>query len=108
MTNTLKHNNVITKAEGKTFRSKKEYRVWNELKLMEQYGEISDLHFQVRFELLPKDDLYDRPLYYYADYTYKDKQGNLVVADAKGMITEIYKIKKRLMWTQHGIIIKEL
>lgn len=45
---------------------------------------------------------------YYADFVYIDKDGNKVVEDAKGVRTEAYKIKKKLMLYRHGIKIVEV
>jgi hypothetical protein len=45
---------------------------------------------------------------YYADFVYKDADGNVVVEDAKGMKTEAYKIKRKLMLWVHGIKVIEV
>ena len=50
----------------------------------------------------------EKSCFYYADFVYKDKDGNVVVEDAKGLKTEVYKIKKKLMLYRHHIQIKEV
>ena len=49
-----------------------------------------------------------RAAYYLADFVYKDKEGNVVVEDAKGMRTEKYLLKKKMMRAFLGITIKEV
>lgn len=92
--------------------SRKEHKRAGELKLMQLAGEISDLREQVTYELVPEQrdkdgNLLEHSLSYRADFVYHDKQGNLVVEDAKGYRTEEYKIKRKLMLHVHGIRIKE-
>lgn len=116
------HNKKIT-VDGLTFDSKKEYQRWIELCLLEKAGEISDLERQVKFILIPsqrepdqinsrgtlkKGKVIERECSYKADFTYKDKEGNLVVEDAKGMRTKEYIIKRKLMLFRYGIVIKEV
>lgn len=102
------HNTKVTTADG-TFDSMKELHRWSELKLMERAGLISGLARQQRFEVIPKQKVNGRtilPCYYIADFCYV-KDGKLVVEDCKGMKTDVYKIKKKLMLWVHGIDIKE-
>ena len=81
--------------------------VWaGDLMLLEKNGEITDLKRQVKFVLCPKDGK-DRELSYIADFTYF-KDGVLVVADVKGFLTAVYRIKKRLLRYFEGIRITEL
>ena len=105
------YNKYRNKKVGK-HASKKEHKRAGELKLMQFAGEISNLREQVTYELLPaqkdKDgNLLENKLSYRADFVYYDKKGNLVVEDAKGYRTEVYKIKRKLMLFIHGIRIKE-
>lgn len=96
------------------FDSEGEMRRWNELVLLERAGIIKDLKRQVTF-LLVHDKTAKFKLSYRADFTYLEevtspKFGNiwtLVVEDFKGLITDAYKQKKRLMMTVHGIVIRE-
>ena len=82
------------------------------LEFKQNRGEITDLNRQVRFQLLPaqKDEngkVIERPTFYVADFTYREN-GNLVVEDAKGMKTQTYILKRKMMLWFHGIRIKEV
>ena len=120
-------NKKYTATDGEVFDSYKEYKRYFELSLLEKAGQIRDLKRQVKFVLIPTQREYTTEVYkkgehkgelkpgrvlekecaYYADFTYYD--GNLyVVEDAKGVRTEVYNIKKKLMLKVHGIRIKEV
>lgn len=99
--------------DGILFDSAKEARRYGELDLMQKAGEIRDLQLQVPFELIPaqKDErgkVRERAVSYVADFVYYDQDGNLVVEDAKGMRTDAYKLKKKMMLYFKGIAIKEV
>ena len=94
--------------DGMTFDSKKEYQRWLELKTLERAKVIKNLRRQVPFELLPRvPGRFPRPVKYIADFTYREN-GEEVVEDVKGYRTDVYKLKKRLMWVVHGIDIREI
>lgn len=100
--------------DGITFDSQKEANRWCELKLLERAGEIYDLQRQVPFVVIPEQrdsngKLLEREVKYVADFTYKEK-GSLrrTVEDVKGLKTDVYKIKKKLMLYRNGIRIKEV
>lgn len=94
------------------YASKREARRAAELRLLEQTGEISELREQVPFVLIPTQwidgELVERACTYVADFTWKNRRGELVVADAKGVKTEVYRIKKKLMLMVHGHRIREI
>lgn len=79
---------------------------------MQRAGLIKNLKEQVRFELIPaqKDangnDV--KPCCYFADFVYNDLSGRQIVEDTKGVRTDVYKIKKKLMLQVFGITITEL
>lgn len=104
------YNQPVVTQEGERFDSKKEYRRWKELQLLERAGEISSLMRQVAFELLPASPpQFKRPVKYIADFTYIDeKENHLVVEDVKGVRTPLYNLKKRLMFDKFGIVIREV
>lgn len=85
--------------------SKRESRRAQVLQLWEKAGAITDLRYQVKFELVPKQNG-ERPITYIADFTYQ-QDGKLVVEDAKGMRTPYYIMKRKLMLFRHGIKIRE-
>lgn len=93
-------------ATGFVFDSKAEFIRWCELRFMERAGKISDLQRQVKYELIPKQKG-ERACTYLADFVYKDSDGNTVVEDTKGVRTDAYRIKRKLMLWVHGIRIKE-
>ena len=97
------------------FDSKKEKRRFDELKILQRVGEISDLKTQVPFELIPTQKGADgktleRPVKYIADFTYTDKNGRFVVEDVKSPVTRTkdYVIKRKLMLFIHKIRIQEI
>lgn len=108
-----KYNSKKITYNGETFDSKKEYRRFCELSLLERAGAITDLQRQVRFELIPSqkenDKVVERPCTYIADFVYLDMQtGRRTVEDTKGVKTKDYIIKRKLMLWTHGIRIKEV
>lgn len=119
------HNKKII-VDGETFDSEREYRRYLELQLLEKSGVIRDLHRQVTFDLIPEarePDRYgprgglhrgkviERGVSYIADFTYyaalPSGEEEFVVEDCKGMRTDEYKIKRKLMLFIHKIRIKE-
>lgn len=98
-----KYNAVRT---GK-YASKAEAKRAAELHLLEKAGEISDLREQVKLMLIPKDEL-GRQVSYIADFTYRDLAGKWHWEDVKGFKTPVYKLKRRLMWDVHCILIEEV
>lgn len=92
--------------------SKKEHSRACQLQFMQRAGLIKNLKEQVRFELIPaqKDangnDV--KPCCYFADFVYNDLSGRQIVEDTKGVRTDVYKIKKKLMLQVFGITITEL
>ena len=108
-----KYGNTKTVVDGITFDSKAEAARWVELKQLEKAGVITQLRRQVRYELLPKgkDSTGQtvRSVAYVADFEYLDGMaGGLVVEDVKGMRTEVYRLKKKLLFHVHGIEIREI
>jgi len=102
----MKYNNKKIIYNGIKFDSKKEYQRYLELSLLERAGHIKDLRLQVKFELIPKCKG-ERATTYIADFVYIEN-GQQVVEDVKGMKTEVYKIKKKLMNWVHDIQIREI
>jgi hypothetical protein len=102
-----KYGNRKTELDGMMFDSRKEAQRWAELQWMERGRLISGIERQVVFEIIPKTDKY-RAVKYVADFVYIDaKTGEKVVEDCKGMRTDVYLLKKKLMYWKFGIDIKE-
>ena len=93
-----------------TFDSQGEFNRWLELRLMEKAGEIAALQRQVTFELVPNQKTKNgetlSAIKYKADFTYYEN-GTFIVEDYKGMKTDTYILKKKLMLYIKGIDIKE-
>lgn len=105
--------NKFSNQKGTGRASNKETRRAQHLQTLQSAGLISDLREQVDFELIPaqRDDagkLLEKACVYRADFTYNDDQGKPHVEDAKGMRTNVYKIKRKLMLQVHGIRIEEV
>lgn len=114
-----KYGNRKVKRDGMVFDSKREADRWNDLKLLEKAGEISDLKRQVKYVLIPKQyskkeftkegkpKVAEREVSYIADFVYMEG-GEVVVEDSKGFRTDDYIIKRKLMLYIHGIQIREV
>ena len=96
------------------FDSQKEARRYDHLILRQQAGEIRDLRLQVDFTLqeayTDQEGRRIRAIRYRADFTYKERDGRLVVEDVKSRPTRTreYLIKRKLMKDRHGIEITEV
>jgi hypothetical protein len=107
-----KYSNTKCKcASGHIHDSKKEAKRCNELTILENAGIIQDLRQQVKFVLIPAQKIggkvVERECSYYADFVYIE-DGKKVVEDTKGMRTDCYVLKRKLMLYVHGIRIKEI
>lgn len=89
------------------FDSKGEAKRAIDLQLWEKLGVIKDLKYQVRYEVIPKQEG-ERPAHYIADFTYI-QDGEQVVEDFKSPASKTpeYVLKRKLMLFFHGIRIKE-
>lgn len=98
------NNQPVLTADGR-FDSKREYSRWCELKLLEQAGEIANLRRQVRYGL---DVNGQQVAVYVADYAYSDpKTGRMTIEDCKGVLTPLYRLKRKMMRAQYGVEILE-
>ena len=121
-----KYKNEKVEFDGIKFDSKRERDRYMALKDAERRGLISELKCQPTFELMPaiyhdevkhlktKDKIIKRcdqlAITYKGDFQYM-KDGQLVVEDVKGsafMVTEVFKIKEKMMFAVHGIKIKRV
>lgn len=95
-----------------TFDSKKEFCRWNQLKIMEKAGVISELRRQVMFELQPAVILDGRKkpaLRYCCDFAYVEN-GKQIIEDVKSAATKklpAYRQKRHLMKSVLNLDIKE-
>ena len=112
--------------DGVTFDSKKEARRWQELKILEKAGKITNLRRQVKFVLIPTQrgpeeigpkggrkpgKVQEKELDYVADFVYEE-DGEKVVEDVKGYkeggAYRVFAIRRKLMRFVHGIGIREI
>ena len=125
--NNSKYKNRKIVIGGIKFDSKKEAKRYQELKTFERAGIIKNLQRQVKYVLIPaqyepsnevytkgknkgktkKGRLIERECAYFADFVYQ-YQGKIIVEDTKGMRTQEYIIKRKLMLYVHNIRIKEI
>ena len=111
-----KYRNVRVSVQGQKFDSQREADQFLALRAREAGGEISQLRCQVQFDL-------ECPIYstrtgaliqcatvsrYVADFTWRDRDDVLHVADAKGVRTKEYRLKAKWMNLQFGIVVEEL
>jgi hypothetical protein len=107
-----KYGNKKTVLDGMEFDSKKEAQRYAELITLQRSGWISNLECQKRFELIPaqKDStgkVIEHKCVYVADFCY-EQNGETIVEDVKGMKTDVYIIKRKLMLYVHGIRVREI
>lgn len=98
-------NKKIITNEGK-FDSKKEYKVYQDLLLLQKAGEIATIERQVKYVLIPPAPKIQLGITYNADFVVTYKNGLIEVIDAKGFKTKEYIIKKKLMYHFYKIIIR--
>lgn len=89
--------------DGIVFHSKKEATRYSELKLLHEFGKITNLELQPRWNIVIGDQ---KICTYVADFSYEER-GEFVVEDAKGVKTPVYLLKKKLMKAVHNIDIRE-
>lgn len=105
-----KYKNKKVVYNGIKFDSQKERNYYIKLKLLEDKGKIKDLKLQVKYELQPKFKSGNKNIQaisYIADFTYLDEENKLHIIDTKGVRTDVYKIKKKMMQYK-GLEIEEV
>lgn len=118
-----KYGNKPVTIDGTKYDSTGEGTRMGYLKLLERAGEIKDLQYHKKFELIPEltedvvvhlktknkivKKVVQRARYYEADYTYtKVSTGEEVVEDFKGMVTPLFEFKAALFRYKYGKEIK--
>ncbi len=107
-----KYGNKKVTYEGHNFDSTKERDRYIDLKLMQRAGLISELELQPKWVLMPTTRIggkTQRVTTYSADFSYV-KDGVKVVEDVKSEATktDVYKLKRKLMYVVHGIEVMEV
>ncbi len=96
--------------DGIRFDSKKEAARYEGLRMLQLAGAISGLELQPRFDLHTQrpDGTTVKVGTYVADFTYVNMaNGEIVTEDVKGMLTSMYRLKRKWMLIEHGISILE-
>jgi len=100
MSRAHKFNAVRTSVDGISFPSKKEAKRYGELRLLEKTGQITDLRLQRRWPLMVNGKQLKTPtgrgMVYVSDFDYIEND-ELVIEDAKGVRTDLYKLKRAIM-----------
>jgi hypothetical protein len=110
-----KYGAVPTVIHGVRFASKAEARRYSELLLLGMAGEIRDLELQPRVPLKVDGVKVGD---YVADFRYQERAGidtvsgcdrwRDVTEDVKGVRTPVYRMKKKHVEAQYGIVIREV
>ena len=89
--------------DGIVFDSKLEGARYKILKQMQDRGEISELEVQVPYECVVEGKKICK---YFADFRYRCG-GDVMVEDTKGIITQVFRLKKKLVEALYpGLIIQ--
>ena len=101
-----KYGAIKTMRDGVLFDSKLEAFHYDNLKLLQLAGEIRDLELQHEMPLKIGDA---QICIYIADYRYFDiKEAKWVISDAKGIETDVFRIKWKIAQVLHPENIYEL
>ena len=103
-----KYGNVKTEYGGRKYDSKHEARTAQELDMQRKAtgkDKVVDIKYQVRFPLVVKKE---KICVYVADFVVTYADNRVEVIDAKGVLTDVYKLKKKLMRACLGIEIREV
>lgn len=90
------------------FDSQREANRYKDLEMMLQAGEIVEIETQPKFVLLdsyPREGKKIREIAYFADFKITWNDGRITYEDAKGVKTEVYKIKKKMLLFRYPDII---
>lgn len=103
-----KYGNVRTDYNGRTFSSKKEAAHAQRLDLLKRASDPKErvllVKYQVPFRLdIGRCHIAD----YIADFVVEYANGRKEIQDVKGFRTDVYKLKKKLLFALHGITIIE-
>jgi len=99
-----KYRNRRTTLYGITFDSQKEAQRYLVLLADQNEGKIKDLQLQVPYEIKINGV---KVCKYIADFVYQ-RDGQTIIEDVKGIRTQTYVIKRKLMKAVHGIDIVEV
>lgn len=96
----LKYGNKITEVNGIAFDSKKEAAYYEDLLWLQRTGAVKSIELQPEFVLQPSYERKGkkvRPIIYRADFKVTEASGHVYYVDTKGMRTQVYLIKKKML-----------
>jgi hypothetical protein len=103
-----KYGNEKTQVDNILFDSQKEAGRYLQLRYLKNAGKIKDLEMQVPYELSVNGE---KVASYVADFRYYDVEtGKTIIEDVKSSFTRklpVYRLKKKLMKSIHGVEIVE-
>lgn len=98
-----KYHNIKTVVNGITFDSKREAFYYNLYRKLEKAKKIFNLQRQIPYVF----KLNDKKIFTYkADFQYTDLDDKTHVIDVKGVLTPVFRLKKKLIEAQHNIEIE--
>ena len=104
-----KYNASKTIYDGIKFDSKLEARIYKAIMKLKEEGYINFVALQVPYELLEKyvnvDGKKIRAINYKCDFVVIDRNGKEYIIDAKGLLTPVFKIKKKLFEYKYNKVI---
>ena len=108
-----KYGNRITEVDGHKFDSALEAKHYRYLKQQQAAGVIASFKCQVRYPItdavLNEDgSIYAKKIDYIADFAITHLDGHVEVVDVKGMVLDLYELKRSVMWFRHSIKITEV
>lgn len=106
-----KYGNVKVTAAGETFDSRREHECFLGLQDDLKAGRLISVERQIRYVLqegFEKAGKRHRAIEYVADFRVVGKDGRVRVIDAKGMETEVFKIKRKLFEKRYADLSIEL
>ena len=98
----------IINGEEVKFDSQAEAFRFDHLKLMLMAGKIEELTLQPKYVIMEgykRNGRKIRDITYSPDFKYT-KDGEVIMEDVKGALTEVYKMKKKLFLKIHGDVIR--
>lgn len=100
-----KYGAVPTVLDGIRFASKREADRYAQLRLLEIGGHVTNLQLQPSFDLHAVGGT--KVARYVADFAYRDERTQrLVIEDAKGMKTPVFRLKAKWLKAEHGIEVR--
>jgi len=103
-----KYGNKKVKMDGYTFDSKRESLYYLKYKIQQIDGKITKLTLQPSYVLQDKfkdrDGVSHRKISYVADFRFTEN-GQTIVVDVKGFLTDVYKMKKKMFLFKYPEIV---